>query len=61
MQEKIFEAVCKEFNDDFFEDKWDEEPENGIHKSMLRHSMKKALLKLWELRNNPHPNNETLD
>ncbi len=50
MQKEIFEAVCAEFHDNYFEDKWHEIPENSIMKAGTRNAMHKALLKLWELR-----------
>jgi len=50
MQKEILDAVCKEFYDNYFEDKWDEIHENSITKAMTRDSMAKALLKLWSLR-----------
>jgi len=49
-QAEIFEAVCKEFNDNYMEDKWDELHENSIEKALTRNAMSKALLKLWSLR-----------
>lgn len=48
--EEILEAVCKEFHDNYFEDKWDDEREDGITKAMTRNCMRKALIKLWSLR-----------
>lgn len=44
--EEIFEAVCAEFNDNFFEDKWTEIPESSICKASVRVAMKRALDKL---------------
>lgn len=50
LNNEIFEAVCAEFHDNYFEDKWHELDENSIMKAGTRNAMHKALLKLWELR-----------
>ena len=47
---EMLEAVCKEFNDNYMEDKWDDIPDNSITKEMTRQAMAKALMKLWRLR-----------
>lgn len=47
---QILETVCREFNDTLFEDKWDALPQDSVVKYSVRTAMKKALLKLWELR-----------
>jgi hypothetical protein len=47
---EVFEAVCREFHDTYFEDRWDSLPDDGIEKAALRNSMRNALLKLWSMR-----------
>ena len=47
---EMLEAVCQEFHDNYFEDKWADIPDNSITKTMTRNAMAKALLKLWRLR-----------